>query len=455
MANLLNLIQLPFITDSEGGRIPVNWYPTKDDERGIIMRGCPGMGLYTTLGAGPIRCMKEWNGVWWVVSGSGVYRDSVLVGSLDTASGPVWMEYNLVHVMIVDDSYGYIATSTAVAKISDPDFPTPGSLAFQDSYFIIHEKDSQKFYLSALLDGTSWDALDYTSAEGFPDNIVTTFSDHRELWLFGQDTTEPYYNSGDSDFTFTRVSGAFIETGCAAKHSVAKLDNSIVWLSNMGQVVLAVGYKPQIISTRKLDRLWQAFTWSTAEGFSYNFEGHWFYQLNFPSDNRSFIYDAATKAWHERAFGALESMSMSLATCYCRHAGKHLVGSRVNGKIFELSSSTYTDDSSVLTRLLEASSLSSNHKDLFFSELEVKFESGKADATGQGSDPQAMLQWSDDDGNTWSNEVWRAIGKIGEYKNKVLWHRLGMSSDRRWRLVITDPVNANIKGVRLVATPSR
>lgn len=449
------MAQVPFITNSEDGRIPVNWYPAKDDERGVIMRGVPGLEEYTELGDGPIRGMKVAGGALYVVSGANVYRNGLRIGGLLTTTGRVWMEYNLVHVMIVDGVNGYIATTSAVTKITDTDFPTPGSLAFMDSYYIVHEKDTQKFFHSALLDGTDWDALDYSSAEGLPDNIVTVFADHRELWLFGEESTEPYYNSGDADLTFARVSGAFIEAGCAAKYTPAKVDNSMVWFSHMGQVVRADGYVPKIISTRKLERLWKDFTWSTAEALSFNYEGHWFYQLTFPDDDRSFVYDAATGMWHERCYGEPQRLHRSLASCYVKHSGLHLVGSRRDGKIYEMKSDVYTDGGESICRILEASSADKECRDVFFNELEIKFSSGHADQTGQGSDPQVMLQWSDDRGNTWGSEVWSSIGKVGEYLNKVLWHRLGHSSDRMWRLTLTDPVNPLIVAVRLGARLGR
>ena len=67
-------------------------------------------------------------------------------------------------------------------------------------------------------------------------------------------------------------------------------------------------------------------------------------------------------------------------------------------------------------------------------------ETGIGLATGQGSDPQVMLRWSDDGGETWSNEHWRSAGKIGVYKARVLWNRLGSSRDRVYEITMSDPV---------------
>lgn len=56
------------------------------------------------------------------------------------------------------------------------------------------------------------------------------------------------------------------------------------------------------------------------------------------------------------------------------------------------------------------------------------------------SNARIMLQWSDDGGKTWSNEYWKPVGKIGQYKARVNFNRLGMSRDRVFRLTMSDPV---------------
>jgi hypothetical protein len=54
--------------------------------------------------------------------------------------------------------------------------------------------------------------------------------------------------------------------------------------------------------------------------------------------------------------------------------------------------------------------------------------------------PSIMLQYSDDGGHTWSNELWVSAGDEGAYKWRAIWRRLGKSRDRVWRVVVTDAV---------------
>jgi hypothetical protein len=72
--------------------------------------------------------------------------------------------------------------------------------------------------------------------------------------------------------------------------------------------------------------------------------------------------------------------------------------------------------------------------------------------SGQGSDPQAMLRWSNDGGSTWSSEHWVSIGAIGQYRNRAIWRRLGMARDRVFEVVVSDPVYAAVISANLKAT---
>jgi len=77
--------------------------------------------------------------------------------------------------------------------------------------------------------------------------------------------------------------------------------------------------------------------------------------------------------------------------------------------------------------------------------------------SGQGSDPEVMLRWSDDGGHTWSYEHWKKMGKIGQYGYRTLWRRLGMTTqirDRVYEVSGTDPVRLYIMGAELFVTPT-
>jgi hypothetical protein len=83
--------------------------------------------------------------------------------------------------------------------------------------------------------------------------------------------------------------------------------------------------------------------------------------------------------------------------------------------------------------------LDAEGRQLFMDMLQIDFQHGAGLNTGDGNDPQAMLRWSDDGGASWSNEHWRAIGKIGERGRRAIWRRLGRFYSRVFRLVCIGP----------------
>jgi len=60
--------------------------------------------------------------------------------------------------------------------------------------------------------------------------------------------------------------------------------------------------------------------------------------------------------------------------------------------------------------------------------------------------------WSRHGINSWSNEHWRKMGKIGQYGYRTIWRRLGMTMklrDRVYEISGTDPVKIAIMGAEL------
>lgn len=426
--------------------------------------GTPGLSLLLTLAGGAVRgIFTASNEEVYAVGGNKLYRISdafaaTELGTLNTSTGPVSMADNGIQLVVVDGGYGYQWTflTTTFAQITDPDFQGADQVAFQDGYFIFPKPLSQQFYISALND-TAIDGLDFTSSEGNPDQVVGIVSNNRELWLFNKKTIELYSNTGDASFPFERISGGFIEHGCAAPFSIQKMNNVVYWLGQddkgQGVVYMANGATPQRISTHAVETDIQSYSdFSDARSWTYQERGHNFYVLNFPSANTTWVFDASTGLWHERCYTNEGSFERHRADCHAFGHGKHLVGDYANGKIYELSSTVYSDNGDAITRRRTAPHISNSLQRVFYSSMQVDIETGvglDGAATTQGYDPQVMLRFSDDGGHTWSNEKWRSIGKIGNRHQRALWQRLGYSRDRVFEVTITDPVKVTFIAAEL------
>jgi hypothetical protein len=458
----------------------VNLFPEATPDGGKtagFFNRAPGLQFQQTIGTGPIRALwaHQTNGSdFYVVSGNGFYKVTGLTATptlLGTVSGtgPVSIADNGTQIFLACNPAGYIynEVTNVFAQITDPDFTGAVTVGYLDGYFVYNEPNSQKVWVTQLLDGTSVDPLDFASAEGSPDGLVAVNVDHREAWLFGTDSIEVWYDAGLADFPLTRIQGAFNEIGCVAAFSIAKLDNALFWLGTdargQGIVYRANGYTGVRVSTHAIEyAIAQYGNISDAVAYTYQQEGHAFYVLTFPTGNATWVYDVSTQAWHERAGWntALGEFTRHRSNCQCNFGGNTVVGDYENGNIYTLDLEVYSDNGDIQKWLRSWRALPTGTNNLKRSaqhSLQLDCESGTGLATGQGSDPEIMLRWSDDGGHTWSNEHWSPMGKIGEYFKRVFWRRLGMTlklRDRVYEVSGTDPVKMVIVGAELIVSPT-
>jgi hypothetical protein len=479
--------------------------PEGGKEPGFLNRA-PGLELLQSVGSGPIRALwsHQTNGAdFYVVSGTEVYKMTstsatpVKLGNV-IDGGPVSIADNGTQIFFACNgpSYIYNEATNIFKQITDPDFPGAVTVGYLDGYFVFNEPNSQRVWVTSLLDGTSVDPLDFASAEGSPDGLVAINVDHREAWLFGTDSVEVWYNVGGTDFPLQRIQGAFNEIGCVAAFSIAKLDNSLFWLGTdargQGIVYKAAGYNGQRVSTHAIEyAIAQYGNISDALAYTYQQEGHGFYVLTFPSANATWVYDAATQAWHERAGLVNGAFTRHRSNCQCNFGGETIVGDFENGNIYKYSLEVYADNGNPQKWLRSWRAIPTGQNTLKrtaqhslqldaesgvglngFTTEQVFFlitqggdnlitENGNYIATDITSsviaDPQVMLRWSDDAGHNWSNEHWTSMGGIGRFGQRIMWRRLGMTTrirDRVYEVSGTDPVKIAIMGAELHVSPT-
>jgi len=444
----------------------VNLFPEIIAEGGkepAFLNRAPGLRLLTTVGTGPVRGLWQYGGYGYVVSGNTLYRidNQYNITTLGVVAndGPVSMSDNGTQLFVACNgpSFVYNATTNAFAQITDPDFPGALTVSYLDGYFVFIEPNSQRVWVTSLLDPFSIDPLDFASAEGSPDGLVSSITDHSEVWLFGTTSVEVWYNAaGGAGFPLARIQGAFNEIGCAATFSVAKLDNGLFWLGadNRGQGVVyrSQGYTGVRISTHAIE--WQIQQYgniSDAIAYTYQQDGHAFYVLIFPTAKATWVYDIAAQAWHERASFNNGDFSRHRSNCQMFFNSTVIVGDFQDGNLYAFDLNAYSDGARPQKWLRSWRALPTGTNTLkrtAHHSLQLDCETG----VGSDTNPEVMLRWSDDGGHTWSNEHWRPMGQVGEYGTRVIWRRLGMTEklrDRVYEISGTDPVKIAIMAAEL------
>lgn len=421
----------------------------------ITLYSDPGVKPLDVGGVGPVRSngYRFNNQVFFASGNELIHIDNSFVffteaNKFATTSGSrVIMAAGTDKIIMVDGTTGkQYTTGGGVITIADADFPDDAThVAILDGYYIANNPANiGRFYVS--LDGVSWAAADFATAQAKPDGIVAVAANNRDLLLFGTECTEIWNNVGAPSVPFRRHPNGVLQWGCIAPYSVVAGTPGTFWLASTSEgetkVMMLNGFSPQSVSDDWLD--WVIGTFSVvADAFGYIHlqRGHWYYQLTFPTADRTFVYQIDTGTWFERKSWGI-GRHRSAGHGFINR--QHVIGDYATGDFYTLDFDYYFDGTSPHERLRRSMVVHKDTLRMTFNEVIVEFQGGVGTALGDGSDPQAQLRYSDDGGNTWSQWLTEPIGRMGEYETLAVWRQLGDSRERIFEVRVTDPVEVVI-----------
>jgi len=456
----------------------VNWYPEPIEPNTIpwvaALYPCPGFEEYVTVSNLNTRALFSMGGRVYGVIGDAVYKFTSSNSASIVTNGTVTNDPNPAQIASNGDAGGELLIGSGdngyLLTIASNTLSTISALAGKctmagmiDGYFLSFDASDSKFYISALNDGTSWDATQYAQRSIAPDPWKAMVVDgSRQIWLIGEQTGEVWYDAGTSPFPFAPVPGAVFGYGTPAPFSVKLAGTAMCWLSQTadgaGIVVATSGVVPARISTYAVETAIAGYARDSiitdAEALVYSEAGHTFYCLTFPSANATWVFDLTTGVWHERGVwdASLGIYDVWAPRSHCYGFGKHLTGSRDSGLICSMDTSFTTEcNGDVIRRLRVPPPIfrAPGVRRMFVSRMELILETGLGTATGQGVNPQVMLR-SSTNAKTWSNERLATAGAMGAYDAQVVWTRLP-SSLKLWvpEITVTDPIPWRIMGAEI------
>lgn len=459
-------------------QVPQSNVGTKNDR---FLTRSPGRHVLCTIPDGPCRGITAGDGRLFIAGYSTLYEldatnlaAPVSIGRYAPGVTPVLMFQNGNQLFVGASGLGYLQNGLSLTQVVTCAYP-----GYLDTYFIAQQPNSNQFNISAPLDGTSWDPLDFASKEGAADRLVATFADHEELWLIGARTTEVWYDSGAATFPFQRIQGAFVEQGAVAPYSVVKLDNSLFFLGGddrgVGIVWRMNGYLPVRVSTHAVEVQWQEYSdISDAIAYAYQEGGHSFYVLNFPTGNATWVYDCATNLWHRRGFWDANAGQYDADVAwyhaylkgsgFASGVGLHVVGdhrtnSNGSANIYQQSIDFYDENGGPLRWQRTAPHLATELQWNYYQKLRLDMQVGGStyphpDAWREaGNNPTIGMQISRDGGFDFDSELDGSMGMVGQYKAWVEWRQLGRARDAVFRVFGSDPIQIAIVDAYLDLVP--
>jgi hypothetical protein len=398
------------------------------------------------FGAGPIFAMNsDQPGVMYVASGTHLFRMTQPFGGprviedLGFIGTPTGADYSInlmitiavgVNAMVVCvPPNAFTCSHTGALNQIGGSFPGAKSVAYLDGYFVFTSAgDDSQFFSCKLLDPTVFDALDFAFADGVPNVLHRVVTLRGELWFAGDKGLEIWYDAGASDFAFRRQSGGVVPYGAVSMKSLCVIDGSLFWLSTNGIVMRSSGYNALRVSTHAIEaKILSLGIFAIVSAVGYSYRGHNFYCLTFT--NNTFVYDCATKFWHERsssANGAASWMVSAVAVV----GSDTIFGTTASGRTFN-PAEIDTDDGTAVMRQLIAPGLFAGTYRASCNRLEVEMETGGATPAGN-----VLLQWSDDDGMTWTTGRTMSAGTTSSYRGRVYATRLGSFRKRIYKLTM-------------------
>lgn len=389
---------------------------------GKVMR-FPRGGLQAsyTVATGPIR------GIFWVsglfgspifsVSGTGLYQDSTLIGTIAGTDDVRWAASS-TELVIVASGTAYLWDGTTLTGITIPNFLPVSDVVYLAGRFVYSIQGQGRFYWSEVNDAATVDPLSFATAESGPDAIIGMATLVDDLYLFGAQTVEIWAVTGDLDLPFSRPPGRLYNRGCSSKSSITYADNALFWVGE-NRIIYRSAAVPQRVSTFSVEQaLAQCSDIANVQAWSITREGHELLIVNIPGQT-TYCLDLSNTRWTEwTSYGR----QVFRGRCAAMVNGTPHIGDDQTGMVGVLTTGVYVDYGAPITWLAS-----------FW--IDQPGDIGKLDnivlqgARGVGHLNQPMpatsLRLSRDQGFTFTDWEDEALGQEGEYKERAVWLRMG------------------------------
>lgn len=366
-----------------------------------------------------------------------------LLGTIASSTGPVSMVDNGTTGVLVDGTPGAgwtfpVAPGTGeLTPIVDSAFYGSPRVDFIDTFTIFVQPGTSNFYTTTSNVITPFDPTYFAGKEGYNDLLATIVALHDNIWLFGNITTEIWFNAGGTAFPFARMPNSVLQQGIVGPYATVVADNAVYWISQdrwgRNMCLRGEGYAARRVSTFAVEDAWNKYAeLADAVGMAYQIGGHETIGFWFPTANAWWAYDASTQMWHQRTYGGLTdawlpSCFAGFGTISYGGGGNEVfAGDRTGPRILQLDRNAYTDTGTTITRQRSWAHQQQDGQRIAYARF-------AAQVSGSAMSPDTLsLDWSDDAGQTFGTPVNQTINN--QTNGQYLWRRLGYGRDRVYRL---------------------
>tara|TARA_R110000868_G_scaffold163567_1_gene395829 strand:+ start:1720 stop:3144 length:1425 start_codon:yes stop_codon:yes gene_type:complete len=326
----------------------------------------PGLSVYGATIATAGRGVYNWRGNVYRIQGSTIYKDDVAIaggapnGALNTAGGVYHFSSTRGATPQLQfgngaAAYNYDGGAGPITTIAGANFPSPAvkGWAYLDGTTYVMDAEAAIHGCDTLNDPIAWtDVLNVIEAQIEPDDGVALAKQLVYVIAFKQWSTEVFYDAQNALASpLGPVQGAKINMGCINSDSVQELDGALFWLAvnrkTSPQIMMLDNLKPQVISTKAIDRLIAHAAFGTIYSFAFKCNGHRYYAITLVTGNITLVYDVAERMWAQwtdvngNYFPFVSATFTSTYDLILQHES--------DGKLYQIDPLLYTDNGSIIT----------------------------------------------------------------------------------------------------------
>lgn len=401
-------------------------------------------------------------GLWIVVSGSNVYTfngSSATSRGSRTTTSKVWMASNDAGDTIISDASAVSKLSSAysLSTLSIPSgVPYAGPVCYQDKMLLIAKYGGDEFTPSDI-SSTDWDDYDPSYSSGQADTIVDMISLGRVVYVFGTQTVEAFYNSGDATAPFARIQGSMQHIGSAGLRCQAIVRGNIYMLTSNYKLVRITGTGGhEVVSTPLVERILESYFASQMWVFGVETNGWVCVSGDYGGTSATLVYDTQAaqtglNAWFQWASGTTTLTKVPIYCSCSPPAGGSvdgLLGEITNGNLFVALSGTYTQSGSAFRTIWYIPPMREDRRQVFHHCLEVEHKEGTSTAGSQ----TVSLEYTDNrEASTYQTTT--AITLTGsDYDQLLRWWQLGVARERMYKVYCDAAIERAYFGANLIAS---
>ena len=308
---------------------------------------------------------------------------------------------------------------------------------------------SNRFYYSDNADNSTFDALSYFELKDVRAPILSMEISNGLLWLYSTNVRQAWQtNSNNTNKPFVFRTSGVEDAGLSAVDSTCSVGGQQYFVGSYDQGSPMVFQDDKVISNTALNKELSGTDVSLATSFVLVENGHVFIVFNFPSLDKTYVYDTTNGEWHRRTHrNDLGENTAWKPYFVINWNGTTIMGSITDNKLYTYSNSITTQsDGGEILRLRTSPNLINESRVISYNRLNINCRVGEG-LENNSTPPQLMVRYSNDGGYTWSSRITTDVGSRGEYSRDVEIRKLGRGKQFMIEVSISDSNNLSIHEV--------